>query len=663
MIAKFICHPDFSELVPYDIFHKEHEKKDIPSHPKDLQNRHILFRKKFSISCLHTAGLKISADDRYRLFINGIFVTEGPSPSYPNNYYYNEIDVRNFLHCGENTIAVHTYYQGLINRVHVSGDLRQMLYLELDVNGETALVSDGSFLCAEHTGFDECGIIAKGTAFAECYDSRCAEDNFFECDFDDSAWKSAAVYKNADYSLVRQPTRQLAYEAIVPTCIQKISGGIRVDFGRECAGYLSVNAHGKEGNTVILRYGEELEKDGSVRFNMRSSCNYEEKWILSGRAEDTLTQFDYRGFRYVEILYPDTVCISHIAMIARHYPYSERFIYKTRDRELQNILRLCADTVRYGTQEGFIDCPTREKGQYLGDVAVAARAQTILTGDTAMIKKAISDFCATAFICKGLMAVSTASKMQEIADYSLLLPSLTAWVYSYDGDIDFVRRTEPYITELYEYMSGYERSDGLIENVCDKWNLVDWPDNLRDGYSFSLTNPPTVGIHNVINAFWCGFLQSTDEVYSIIGMAPTGKTEKAKQSFINEFYNVDSGLFCDTPELSHSAVHSNLLPLLFDIGTKDKALCDRIAEFIKEKRLTSTGVYMSYFALAALVNHGYEDIAKQLILDNGCWKNMLREGATTTFEAWGKEQKKNCSLFHPWAVAPLIVLADKIRIY
>ena len=37
-------------------------------------------------------------------------------------------------------------------------------------------------------------------------------------------------------------------------------------------------------------------------------------------------------------------------------------------------------------------------------------------------------------------------------------------------------------------------------------------------------------------------------------------------------------------------------------------------------------------------------------------EEMLDEGATTCYEAWGKEQKWNTSLFHPWASAPAILL-------
>ena len=84
---------------------------------------------------------------------------------------------------------------------------------------------------------------------------------------------------------------------------------------------------------------------------------------------------------------------------------------------------------------------------------------------------------------------------------------------------------------------------------------------------------------------------------------------------------------------------------------------------IRAKKLSSMGVYMAYFTLAALKRVGEDALALTLATDPDCWLLMLREGATTTFEAWGKEQKKNTSLFHPWATAPLIVFSDNVRPY
>ena len=661
MQAKFICHKDFENLKPIDVFHKELSPNQTEKHAESLCNRHILFRKKAVLGKACKAILKITTDDYFKLYINGVYVTQGPPPSYPDHYYFMEIDVTPFLKEGVNTFAVHNYYQGLINRVWVSGDLRSMFWCELYLDGKVALVSDESWLTATHTGYSSCGIIGYETAFAERYDSSAKEVGFEKEIFDDSQWQPASIYKQTDYILQKSPIQPLSVYLKKPIYTERKGEVLFVDFGQEMVGYLRAKAKGKQGDKVLLRFGEELNPDGSVRFDMRCNCRYEEEWILSGK-EDVLDQFDYKAFRYCEIMIPDGASVCDVEMQVRHYPYEKKAVYETDNEQLRKVLQLCENTIKYGTQEVFVDCPTREKGQYLGDVCVSGRAQCVLTGDTTLIKKAIIDFCGSAFICKGVMAVSTSSFMQEIADYSLLLPALILWVYRRDNDKDFLRLTFPYITGVYEYFMQYSQEDGLIEGVKEKWNLVDWPDNLRDGYNFPLTKPISPGKHNVLNAFWIGFLKAYQDICEILGEAVNIAIDNVEKSFINAFYNEKIGLYCDSTEKTHSAVHSNVLPLLFNIGmseTKER----KIVEYICQKKLTSMGVYMAYFTLAALMKHGERDKAELLATDKGAWLNMLEEGATTTFEAWGKNQKWNTSLFHPWATAPLIVFAKDTEVY
>ena len=661
MQAKFICHKDFENLKPIDVFHKELSPNPAEKHAESLCNRHILFRKKAVFGKASKAILKITADDYFKLYINDVYVTQGPPPSYPDHYYFMEIDVTPFLKEGVNTFAVHNYYQGLINRVWVSGDLRSMFWCELYLDGKVALVSDESWLTATHTGYSSCGIIGYETAFAERYDSSAKEVGFEKELFDDSQWQPASIYKQTDYILQKSPIQPLSVYLKKPIYTERKGEVLFVDFGQEMVGYLRAKAKGKQGDKILLRFGEELNPDGSVRFDMRCNCRYEEEWILSGK-EDVLDQFDYKAFRYCEIMLPEGASVRDVEMQVRHYPYEKKAVYETDNEQLRKVLQLCENTIKYGTQEVFVDCPTREKGQYLGDVCVSGRAQCVLTGDTTLIKKAIIDFCGSAFICKGVMAVSTSSFMQEIADYSLLLPALILWVYKRDNDKDFLRLTFPYITGVYEYFMQYSQEDGLIEGVKEKWNLVDWPDNLRDGYNFPLTKPIGYGKHNVLNAFWIGFLKAYQDICEILGEAVNIAIDNVEKSFINAFYNKETGLYCDSTEKTHSAVHSNVLPLLFDIGmseTKER----KIVEYICQKKLTSMGVYMAYFTLAALMKHGEREKAELLATDKGAWLNMLEEGATTTFEAWGKNQKWNTSLFHPWATAPLIVFAKDTEVY
>lgn len=663
MQGKFISHKLFADEKPINVFHTEYPQITIPNADEKHADKHILFRKKFLLSGnVSDAIIKITADDYFKLYINGEFVTQGPPPSYPSAYYYMELPIGGFLKNGENTIAVHSLYQGLINRVFVSGDMREGLWAEISIGGKVVLATDESWKCRISSAYSPMGIVGYDTQYTELFDSRCEEIGFEKEDYDDEKWKNAVIKKYSDYKLIKSPILPLEIYDVEPKTIRKIESGFVYDFGQEAIGYFVVKAKGNIGDEIIIRQGEELNADGSVRYELRSNCLYEEKWILSGGV-DTLDQFDYKGFRYAELVVPENVEIIDVKFRIRHYPFKQKAVYKSINARFDDIIKLCVNTIKYGTQEILPDCPTREKGQYLGDFCVSGRAQAIVTGDTTFLKKGILDFCRTSAVCKGLMSVSTSSYMQEIADYGLIFPSLVLWTYNFDGDKDFLKAVEPTIKGMHEYFSAFKRGDGLIEKIYGQWNLVDWPANLRDGYDFPLTKPIGDGVHNVLNALWIGFLKAMNEIEDILGNDKVADCGKVANSFYNAFYSERTGLFCDSETKAHSAVQSSVFPLLFGIFGNDENLKKKLVDKIYEKKLNSMGVYMAYFALAALVKAGEREKATELVLDENAWQNMIKEGATTTFEAWGKDQKWNTSLFHPWAVAPLIVFSEIKEIY
>lgn len=663
MQGEFISHKLFAEEKPVNVFHTEYPQIVIPNADEKHADKHILFRKKFSVSGdISDATIKITADDYFKLYINGKFVTQGPPPSYPFAYYYMELPIDGFLKAGENTIAVHTLYQGLINRVFVSGDNRESLWAKVMACGKVVCATDESWKCRISGAYSPIGIVGYDTQYTELFDSRAEEIGFEKETFDDAKWEKAEVKKYNDYKLLKSPILPLEIYEVEPEKTVKTESGYIYDFGREAIGYLVVKAKGKRGDVIIVRQGEELNDDGSVRFELRSNCVYEEKWILSGK-EDVLDQFDYKGFRYAELIVPEGAEITDVKFRIRHYPFAKKADYKHIGEDFDKIIELCVNTIKYGTQEILPDCPTREKGQYLGDFCVSGRAQAILTGDTTFLKKGILDFCRTSFICKGLMSVSTSSYMQEIADYGLIFPSLVLWTYNFDGDKEFLIATEPTIRGMHEYFSAFDRGDGLIEKLYGQWNLVDWPANLRDGYDFPLPKPVGDGVHNVLNALWIGFLKAVNEIEEIAGNKRLADVERTIKAFYKAFYSEEEGLFCDSENKTHSAVQSSIFPLLFGIYGNDENLKARLVKKIYDKKLNSMGVYMAYFALAALVTAGEKEKALELTLDKNAWLNMIKEGATTTFEAWGKGQKWNTSLFHPWAVAPLIIFNETEKIY
>ena len=90
------------------------------------------------------------------------------------------------------------------------------------------------------------------------------------------------MLKSADYELIRQPTKTLDFYEVQPQLLIHKGNRMILDFGREMVGYLLASAKGSRGEQIVLRFGEELNEDGSVRFDMRCNCQYEEVWTLSG---------------------------------------------------------------------------------------------------------------------------------------------------------------------------------------------------------------------------------------------------------------------------------------------------------------------------------------------------------------------------------------------
>jgi hypothetical protein len=120
--GKWISNEKLAVLQPRNVFFRQLEVQSLDC--SQYRNEHILFRRKFSVDKFSSAKIYITADDYYKLYINGKFVSQGPAPSYHFRYNYNEVDIGKYLQTGENVIAVHTLYQGLINRVWQSGGFR-----------------------------------------------------------------------------------------------------------------------------------------------------------------------------------------------------------------------------------------------------------------------------------------------------------------------------------------------------------------------------------------------------------------------------------------------------------------------------------------------------------------------------------------------------------
>ena len=655
--GKWICDPRFSDLQPRNMYHREAERKQHRyDHPKELLNLHTLFRKEFTLS--KKPGrylLRIASDDYGKIKINGSFVGQGPTTGYLDACHYNVFDITDKLHDGVNVIENHVYYQGHTNHVWFSGDLRMGMIADLIApDGSVLLCTDESWEYAPILNFVDDRMVGYETQYLENYDSRIPAQPF----------SPVGILKNNDVVFYPDPTPVLDIYTKLPETIEAIPNGFFYDFGTEVVGTLKIRATGESGARIRILCGEELEDTPvKVRHNMRCYCNYDEIWTLAGGSEE-LEQYDYKAFRYVAVLVDGgDAKIGGVAVTVRHAPFNDAACtIQADDKILEAVFNICKNGVKWGTQEVYVDCPQREKGQYAGDMTVTSGSQLWLTGDIYMLEKGIRAQAHSAKIDDGLMAVMSGGLMQEIADYSLQFPLLLERHYAYTGNRAFLEEMLPINDGMLAHFAAFAREDGLLSGVSDKWNLVDWPENLRDGYDFPLPRPVGPGTHNVLNAFYIGAVIRTEQLKEQLGSPYEKKSDKLLAAFNKAFFRPDLGLYVDCEDSNHASLHSNMLAPFY--GFTPAGYEQSIGDFLVSKVADGIicGVYMSYFLLRGLCKLGRYDDVYSIITSQAenSWYNMVREGGTTCFEAWGKDKKGNTSLCHPWASTPIVVLIEEL---
>lgn len=651
--GRWITSREFAGLGEINVFHGYLDGAKVKS--GKFKNRHILFRKKVYLEKAERARIYISADDWYILYINGELAGAGPSPGYPFAYNYNCFDVTPFLKAGENTVAVHTYYQGLINRVWVSGDNRHGLIMDLENCGKTVLRSDETFLCKAHGGYEAIGTYGYDTGFLERCDASAEEAGFEREEFDDSGWERA-VLSDKVYVMREQRTKRPVFENIRPSEIRKTSFGYFIDFGKNYVGNVKLSAAGKKGDKLLILCGQEVGYDGRVKYEMRSNCTYRDEMVLSGK-EDELRLFDCKAFRYAELVLQEGTKVneSSIFLASCHYPFELKAKPKTENEALKKIWDMCVHTLKYGILHSPVDCPDREKGHYLGDGCYISLTFGALTGDWSLFKATVRDALSTSFASKTLLACLNCSFIQEIAEFPLIMIICTDIYFSLTGDGEFIGEIKEEMKNLLDcFGEAYADESGLICRT-DKWCVAEWPENFRDGYDMDLPQEKEIkGVHCVINAY---YFAACEAVNRLTGCSRYD-TAALKEAYIESFYDRENLCFRDRPESSHSSFISNAFSYSFGLSP-DGSFEEKFLSELSEKGISKLNIFGSFPLLYKLKADGRDSLAEEQLMRRDAWLNMIAEGATTTFETWGRELKRNTSLFHLTLSYAAFFIADR----
>jgi len=184
-----------------------------PDYEQD-RNLYVYFRRTFDLPAAPREALAhVSADGRYRLFVNGSYVGRGPARCDPLWQYYDSYDIATLLRPGRNVVAVlvHSYGQDTSwyqlpraewSRVFGCGGLFFQCEVALPAaagrpDGSTlTLHSDESWRHALADAWER-DLPGGGPGFPEVFNARRELIGWREPTFDDAGWRPAAVLRHA----------------------------------------------------------------------------------------------------------------------------------------------------------------------------------------------------------------------------------------------------------------------------------------------------------------------------------------------------------------------------------------------------------------------------------------------------------------------------------
>ncbi|MEP2239346.1 MAG: alpha-L-rhamnosidase N-terminal domain-containing protein [Maribacter sp.] len=664
------------------------------THPKEstLDARKFLFRRTFElVSKPEKFIIHLSADNRYRLFVNGKYLLSGPSSSDIDNYRYETIDIANYLKTGNNIISAEVVNFGEYRKASsmtfqtafiLQGDKNNAVDINTGRNSEWKVINDEGFKSIPFVSDSLRGYYAAGPG--ERLLSKKHQWGWKTIDYDDSNWLKPKLgtvefavgrgflYGSTWYLVPRkipflEETTQRFHKIariegvknntnfitgknslIIPSN-KKVS--ILLDMSHHTIGHPEIKySKGKDSNIKITYaealYDENWKKGNRNEIEGKQILGYYDIIEPDGGENQTFKPFGQKTFRFVQLdieTKSEALLIDDFYNIFTAYPFKENAQFKTDSEVLDQIWDASWRTLRNSSTESFID-PYYEQLQYIGDTRIEAKVSISVDGDDRLMRKAIEMFD-NSRLPNGLTQSRYPSYIvQVIPTYSLLWINMLHDYHMYKNDNEFVKKFIPGMKTVIDWWIDKVDDNNMPTNM-EWWNFTDWakgykngiPPGADDGYSASVALQFVKTLQDAAQIF--GDLGYQEEAIQYLDLAKKVRNSVVKNCFVEE-----KGIFAETPYKVQFSQHTNIMAILTDAIPKEnqQALMRKILD---DKSLIQTTIYYKYYLFEALHKAGLGD-KYQNLLDS--WTNQLDQGLTT-FAEKDIEPRSEC---HAWSASP-----------
>ena len=663
----------------------------VPDEPVDVYGVYH-FRKTFELDALpEQFHIHVSADNRYKLYINGRLICLGPARGNVFNWNFETVDLSPYLKRGKNILAAVVWNYGNKRPLAQISFNQTGFIVQGNTVEESVVNTNSTWLCIKNKSYGiwetpVCGYYVAGPG--ELFDAGAYPWGWEQLDYNDSAWirarealagsmKGGADYPGrllvpapippSEYKVERFPSLRRADGIRVPkkfplekhpfTIPSNTKVHLILDQKYLTTGYLSLHYSQGEGAEVRLGYTEAYYSDPALglkedrnELEGKTFIGYEDKIICDGGIGRVYTSLWWRTWRYVDIHIETKnkpLVIEDLHSIYSAYPFVKESSFSApENKDLEKILEIGWRTARLCANETYMDCPYYEQLQYWGDTRIQAMITLYNTHDTCMVKNALEQGRQSIGADGITMGRYPTNSHQFISSFSLWWIGMGYDYWMYRGDEKYMKTLLPAYRTILAWYEQWLKPDYTLGHI-PYWFFVDWAEGFPNGEPLREKD----GNSALQDLMYLITLESVAKMEKAFGLPAMGEyyaniASTLKSAIRRKYWDESRGLFADTYKHKTFSQHVNSLAVLADVVTgKDAKRVVRL--MLTDTDLIQATIYFRYYLNQALNKAGSGD---ELLNHMQVWKDQMALGLTT----WAERPEPSRSDCHAWGASPNI---------
>lgn len=655
--------------------------------------------------------VRVSADNRFILYVNGSRVGDGPARGDLTHWRYERFDIAPLLKPGHNLITATVWNFGLYAPLAQISD-RTAFLLESEATGATGISTPKDWLVEEEPGIRPLGRdkVTLQTYFASGPGEELDASKY------DWTWNSGTASKNwvpvgspmrdsifpvfeahsADttgdnpWGLIPDELPQMTYNAAEAGSLVSID-----NFGKQEPGFshfpaqsaqLPPNTHvsltldrktlttaypelivsGGKGSHIVLTYSEALYDDKKHKGDRdavdytdskgvkhpRKAFGLTDSFLPDGGQHRTFMPLWWRTWRYLDLditTGSEPLTLESLKAHFTAYPFEERAKFDSGQPDLDKIWEISWRTARLDAHETYMDTPYYEQLQYIGDTRIQALISYSVSNDDRLARQALWAFDQSR-IPEGITRSRYPSSLpQNIPTFSLIWVGMLHDYWMYRPDPQIVRDSLPGTRDVLTWFARYEHTDGLLGEL-PWWSFIDWV--VKGEIPSYDSNHESC----MTSLQYLGALIDAADLEKNLGDPVLAQRYEARLNHVRSgiasmCWVPSRGLLADNPDQKIFSQQANILGVLYDVIPKDRQqdVLKRLMDI--QPGTTPDGVmsasYYFRFYLSRALDHA--GLADQYLKSLDPWRELL----PMHFSTWPEQPGETRSDSHAWSAHPI----------